>query len=161
MNDLRLRRFEVVDIPAYSALFQRVFRQEPWRETWSLEKISCDVKAAMARPGFVGVAADRHGRAAGFLTGYPLPSPLGRSWFYLDQLFVDSRLQGGGVGSALLEFGLESAAEYSCRRAVLLTKSGTHSERFYLKHGFARWGCFIRMRGKVLMQRPLRREVRA
>lgn len=156
-SPVTLRGLQAGDLPAFSALFQRVFAQSPWNERWDLDQIRRGLETVMRKPGFIGVAAERQTQAVGFMTGYALRLfPLTPAIFYLDQLFVDDRHQGTGAGRALLEAGLGLAAGHGYRSVLLLTKAGTASERFYRKHGFKRFFSFLRLGGKILLVRSLR-----
>jgi GNAT superfamily N-acetyltransferase len=153
---LTLRLFQTMDNPVYCALFQRIFGQPPWNETWTLDEISRELDRIMAKPGFIGIAAEYQSHLAGFFTGYRLRFPLLPSFFYLDQLFVDDRHRGMGAGRALLGQGLSLAADQHYRGMLLLTKPGSASEGFYRQNGFGRVLPFARLKGKLLLYRSLR-----
>ena len=70
---------------------------------------------------------------------YTVSTALGGRVVLLEDMVVDPKLRDKGVGSALLEYGIEIARQKDCLRISLLTDAdnvGAH--RFYEKHGFDR-----------------------
>ncbi len=70
---------------------------------------------------------------------YTVSTALGGRVVLLEDMVVDPRSRDKGVGSALLEFGIEYARQKDCFRISLLTDAdndGAH--RFYERHGFER-----------------------
>lgn len=136
------------DINQYCELFQRVFARPPWNETWAPEDIRRPLNKIMMKKGFAGVAARLGNDSAGYLTGYKI-------WampdiFYIDQLFVDERLHGSGIGRALLSDIIIKLKKGGYRAAVLLTKPDSPADKFYLRAGFRHILSAIRLRGKVI-----------
>jgi aminoglycoside 6'-N-acetyltransferase I len=154
---LTLRAMQERDTQTYCALFQRVFAQAPWNETWTLDKIHIVVKKIMSKKGFIGIVAECESQPVGYLTGYrlriiPIIPPL----YYLDQLFVDDRYRGNGIGKSLLS---EMVCLVNVRKGfgiVLLTKICSPAEQIYLDNGFKRFASIIRFNGKVLLCKILR-----
>ena len=140
-----LRTLQSADLPAYAALFQRVFAQPPWQELWTLEAILCDIARTMNRTGFVGLVAEEGSRGVGYAVGYSVPV---LRWFYLEQLFVDDRCRGAGIGRHLLA----EVVARSPRPVVLLTKPDSPADRFYRANEFVRTLRPLRLRVKVLMR---------
>lgn len=56
----------------------------------------------------------------------------------IDELVVDERRRGDGIGSALLEAALKHAGDLGCRRMELNTSRArdSYGRRFYSSHGF-------------------------
>lgn len=153
---LALRALQSGDIPAYGALLQRIFAQPPWNEAWTLNEISRGLISVMAKPGFVGIAAEYQNQPIGFLTGYRLGfPPITPACFFLDQLFVDEGHRRTGTGKALLLRALGLAATCKYWGMLLLTKTNTPAEQFYRENGFGRFLSFIRIKGKHLLYRSL------
>ena len=70
---------------------------------------------------------------------YTVSTALGGRVILLEDMVVDPNSQNKGVGSALLEFGIEIAKQKGCLRITLLTDADNESaHRFYEKHGFDR-----------------------
>ncbi len=105
--------------------------ERPWREPLGL-----GVRAGLlAAPLVFGLAAVRRLAAMDAVVKQlhrahaPLPHD------YLLQLAVDPARQGGGLGGALLDEGLERAAAAS--RAVWLETTNPRNVAFYARHGLA------------------------
>ena len=143
---MNLRALQTADLPAYAALFQCVFAQPPWLETWTREAIGRDVARAMKRAGFVGLVAEEGTLSVGYAVGYSVPV-LG--CFYLEQLFVDDRCRGAGIGRQLMA----AMAGRSPVPIVLLTKPNSPADGFYRANGFVRALPPLRFRGKILMRK--------
>lgn len=101
--------------------------------------IAIEVFLATARGGdtYEGLAAERDGRLAGWISWGPTPCTLGT--FDLYWIVVAPDCQGQGVGMALLE-AMERTVAGRARLIVVETSSrsdyqGTRS--FYIKHGYA------------------------
>jgi aminoglycoside 6'-N-acetyltransferase I len=145
------------DMQTYCALFQRIFAQPPWNETWTTDKIHVEVKKIMSKKGFTGIVAEYESQPVGYLTGYRLQIfPFIPSLCYLDQLFVDNRYRGIGIGKSLLYQMVSQVNTHGDCGIVLLTKASSPAEQFYLKHGFKRFFTIIRFNGKVLLYKALR-----
>jgi len=144
------------DIQAYCALFQRIFAQPPWNEAWTTGKIRVAVKKIMSKKGFIGITAEYESQPVGYVTGYRLRiSPIIPSLCYLDQLFVDDRYRGIGIGTSLLS---QMVCRVNTRRdfgIVLLTKANSTAEQFYLQNGFKRCASILRFKGNVLLYKLL------
>jgi len=157
VESLAIRTMHGEDRRTYCALFQRIFAQPPWNETWTLNRIDVEVKKIMSKEGFVGIVAEYESQPVGYLTGYRLPiPPIIPPLYYLDQLFVDDRYHDLGIGKSLLA---KMVCLGNTRRdygIVLLTKAHSPAERFYLGNGFKRFPSIIRFNTKVLLYKMLR-----
>jgi GNAT superfamily N-acetyltransferase len=140
-----LRSMNETDIDNYCVLYKRIFIQPPWNEEWAIDKIKSIVLKNMNRKGFIGLVAEQESQGlAGYSNGYRLPA---LRLFYLDQLFIDDRCRGIGIGRKLL---LEMV-HLNNSGIVLLTKANSPAERFYVCNGFKRFIPLIRIRGKILL----------
>jgi len=70
----------------------------------------------------------------GFLTFRP--GPLFRHWATVKRLQVDPRLQGRGIGGALLDEVARVGRELGLEQLHLTVRGGTGREEFYERHGF-------------------------
>jgi aminoglycoside 6'-N-acetyltransferase I len=146
---IEFRIMDESDIGAYCALFQRVFASSPWNEKWSLERIDRDIRKLMRKKGFIGVVATAGHNSIGFVTG----SRIGifPKIFYLAQLFVDSTIQGKGIGNSLVRETMTIAKEHGVSKMILLTKPDSKAEEFYHRIGFSPWFSTFRVNGKCVL----------
>ena len=69
---------------------------------------------------------------------FTVSTALGGRVAILEDMVVDPRYRGAGIGSRLLRAAIEQAAACECRRVTLLTDSTNETaQRFYRRHGFA------------------------
>lgn len=140
------------DKDQYCELFKRVFAEPPWNETWEITGISADLERKMRKKGFIGLAAEYGSAPAGFMTGYKLPFLRA---FYLEQLFVDGRYRGAGIGRMLLSSMLSLAEKRGEHSVLLLTKKNSPAEKLYLASGFRRFLPFVSLGGKTMYRKLL------
>lgn len=83
------------------------------------------------------VATDGNGEAVGMLTLAVFTIPTGvRAW--IEDVVVDERVRGGGVGRSLVQHGLETAFAAGARTVDLTSRpSREAANRLYQRMGFA------------------------
>ena len=70
---------------------------------------------------------------------YTVSTALGGRVALLEDMVVATDSRDQGIGSALLEFGIELARKKDCLRISLLTDADNEgAHRFYQRHGFSR-----------------------
>ena len=70
---------------------------------------------------------------------FTVSTALGGRVALLEDMVVTPDMRGTGVGSKLLQYSVESAAEMGCLRITLLTDADNEgAHRFYQRHGFDR-----------------------
>ena len=73
--------------------------------------------------------------AIGYTPDYRLS--VGGKMIYIDDLVVDEKLRGQGIGDSLLKQVIETAKEQGCKAVVLDSgKQRTATHKFYLDRGF-------------------------
>jgi len=156
ITSLKIRTMLEKDIQSYCALYQRIFAQSPWNEIWTLDKIQVALKKVMSKKGFIGITAEYESQPVGYLTGYRLRNfPIIYTFYYLDQLFVDDRHRGVGIGKGLLSKMVCQVNTHKGYGIVLLTKTNSAAEQFYRENGFKRLFPVIRFKEKVLLYKLL------
>lgn len=136
---------------SYIHLFQKIFCQAPWFESWAEYDVKRNLRKVMSRQSFLGFTALLNNTPVGFLTGYCLFDRVKLTGpFYIDQLFVDDRYQNMGIGRALMDEFMKQLQERTCPIILLLTREDSPTEDFYMKYGFKKFHTVFRMRGKAL-----------
>jgi aminoglycoside 6'-N-acetyltransferase I len=148
-----IRAFVLDDVADYCALFQRVFGLPPWNEQWTVEAVRRDLERAMRRRGYCALVAEQGSAKVGYISGHRPPGFAFLPVLYIDQLFVDDRVQGAGIGTLLLSALASKAADGGCSVLALLTRNNSTAASFYRRHGFRRVLWPVRIRGKVLLCR--------
>lgn len=83
------------------------------------------------------VVAFREEEPVGFLFLVGRPGDLFRHWATIKRLQVHPRLQGGGIGGALLDATHDiSRTQLGLEKLMLTVRGGTGTERFYADHGY-------------------------
>lgn len=128
------------DISGLCALLDTLFSQEaefaPNRD--------CQIKGLteiIENPGVGSIIVAREGdQVIGMVNLlYTVSTALGGRVVLLEDMVVDPMARDKGVGSALLEFGIELARQNGCLRISLLTDADNEgAHRFYERHGFDR-----------------------
>jgi GNAT superfamily N-acetyltransferase len=155
---LSIRAMANRDIRHFSLLFQRIFSQPPWNETWSIAFIHDLAWKIMRRPGYIGTVAEYESRPVGYAIGYELPRvPFIPGFFYLDHLFVDEEYRGIGVGGGLLAKMALLAGIRRMGTMLLMTKKNSPAEALYLDEGFKRLLPFIKIQKKIVLYKKLYR----
>ncbi len=133
---MELKILTLKDREMIAALFRDVFTREPWRDDWS------DTQQLRA------YIADLTGRDNSLSLGYmdgdrPAALALGqiRHWhagtqYVIDELCVDHRLQGQGIGTRFLNAAEEYLRSQGIRGIFLQTDRGVPAFSFYTHRGF-------------------------
>lgn len=131
-----VRLMDKSDLEPCSELMLKVFSGEPWYDQWdSVLHVQQYLAEFMDNPVFLGFVIEQEGKILGASFGHT------KSWYsgkeyYIQEYFIDTDLQGSGLGSALMN-GMEaylSSVHVHCM--VLLTEKDLPAEDFYRKHGF-------------------------
>jgi GNAT superfamily N-acetyltransferase len=156
-GQLTIREMDISDIDSYCALFQGVFSNPPWNEKWDLRRINAGIRKTLRKKGFSGFVAfapiepKNISIPIGYITGFKLPFV--KSFFFIDQLFVDGRSQGHGIGTGLFSAMTSSIKTAGVPHMVLLTKPKTPAENFYIRKGFRRIFSKFQLNGKGVFYR--------
>lgn len=157
LSEVIIRKMVSADKIQYCELFKNVFSQQPWNEQWTIQKIDSIVTRQMQKRGFFGLTAVLQSGIIGFLTGYQFS--MIPSLFCLDQLFVHADYQGRRIGDRLLVEAEYHLKNICVSHIILLTKPGTVAERFYIRNEFMPFLPFIRIRGKSIFIKQIRKRI--
>ena len=123
------------DIEPISNLFLSVFSEPPWNEYWEYQWVYERLQWIYESKGFYGYFVELEGTIIGAILGCVVPF-CGQKGFEIKELFVDSKFQGKGIGTKLIE-RLESELNQSNHKfIILLTARESNAESFYLNKGY-------------------------
>lgn len=141
-----IRHARTSDIPQLCELLRQLWVDHP-RDSRALTKIL----KIMMRPGHqddVFVATLR-GSVVGMMTLSWKPSLFSAGWLVqIEQIVVTDALRDHGIGTTLLQFGVQRARALKAKRMTL--NAGFHrlkAHAFYTRHGFQKFGYHF---GKML-----------
>lgn len=124
------------DLEPCSELMLKVFNGEPWFDQWdSVLHAQQYLKEFMDNPVFLGFVIEQEGSILGASFGHT------KSWYsgkeyHIQEYFIDTELQGSGLGSALMNGIKAYLISVNIHCMVLLTEKNLPAEGFYRKHGF-------------------------
>ena len=132
---MKIRPFEINDLPASADIFIEVFNSEPWNDRWTIQLATEYFQDVIATPGFHGFVFEKEAAIVGFVLGTR------KKWwsgdiYYLYEMCVNSTFQGIGIGSQIMAETKKSLINKGFSSIVLLTERTFPSARFYEKHGF-------------------------
>lgn len=129
------KSMEKSDFSACAKELVLAFAEAPWNEQWTYEQAYTRIDEIMSAPvsrGFVTYYGDE---AAAALCGR-IMTYLDHKEFWIDDLSVNPRFQGQGIGKRILVFAREQLKKEDIHHMVLLTKKGFPCVGFYEKNGF-------------------------
>ncbi len=142
MNDditteaIRITEFSTTMIDECTDLFLNVFAGEPWNDHWaSRQEAKQYLESHYAFNSFLGYVAVYEGRIAGAAFGFIKPWQRGFE-YYINEFFVDTAVQGKGVGTLLLKQIAADIKGKAMNAIVLTTQRAFPAYGFYLKNGF-------------------------
>ena len=128
------------DVPALCSLLQSLFSQEI--EFKPDQKLQIRGLTSIINDPNIGciVIARENNQVVGMVNLlFTVSTALGGRVALLEDMVVTPDMRGTGVGSKLLQYSVESAAEMGCLRITLLTDADNEgAHRFYQRHGFDR-----------------------
>ena len=133
---MELRKLTVADREIITELFRDVFTNEPWNDDWSDE----DQLYAY----ITDLTGQSYSLTFGFFDGDQLVAlSMGyiKHWYsgteyIINELCVDRKRQGQGIGSSFLKAIEEYLSENGISQIFLLTDRNVPAYQFYLKNGF-------------------------
>lgn len=132
---MKLRKALLSDIDACAALFQSVFNNAPWHESWDNASASLRLSEIWQTPGFMGIVAYENEQLIGFILGY-LESWNREKHYYLKEMCVATTYQKKGIGTLLIQTLRQNLNVNKVARIYLLTARESAAEQFYQKNGF-------------------------
>lgn len=134
---MRMAEFAPPMIDECTALFLKVFAGEPWNDQWeSPQDAKKYLESHYAFNSFLGYVAVYDGRIVGASFGFIKPWQRGLE-YYINEFFVDTAVQGKGVGTLLLKQIAADIKGKDIKAIVLTTQRAFPAYGFYLKNGFA------------------------
>jgi aminoglycoside 6'-N-acetyltransferase I len=135
-SNANVRLMDKSDLEPCSELMLKVFSGEPWFDQWdSVLHAQQYLAEFMDNPVFLGFVIEQEGKILGASFGHT------KSWYsgkeyYIQEYFIDTDLQGSGLGSALMNGMKAYLSSVHVHCMVLLTEKDLPAEDFYRKHGF-------------------------
>lgn len=128
---VKVRDFKKEDANAVAKLIPQLTQN-----ILNLENLEARMEKIVTNPQTCGIVAEVDGEIVGFteLAWYVIPSKGLIAW--IEEVVVDERARGRGVGRALTERLLEIAKERGCRQ-VKLTASNFVAQKLYESLGFS------------------------
>lgn len=153
MKGLRLGEMDAELIGKCAALYCQVWQEPPWNEIWEKEKAEADLQAQMQKPSAQGFLALKSSNVVGFTWGYAISQrdlqdishssnldylfQRSKYLYYIDELGVDIRFRGCGIGRMLsrILLGAALASEFS----TVILRTDVHASparKLYNQLGF-------------------------
>ncbi|WP_413526935.1 GNAT family N-acetyltransferase [Marinilactibacillus psychrotolerans] len=131
---MEISQIEAGNYDLYVNLFLKVFNHSPWNDEWESEKASLYLKDIFNTPGFIGME--------GIIDDCVVAAIIGnrKHWwsgdeFFVQEMFIDPKYQGKGIGSSLFEQLTGLLKEKNISTLSLLTDKGIDAEFFYKTKG--------------------------
>lgn len=134
MNNVELKDLTPEDLNTMSELFVTTFSREPWNEDWDNSLAFERLELFMNHPAKVAVGGYFKGELIGFLLGSVQPYQRER-YFYLEEMCVDAKFQGKGLGTRLWGSLEEKLKQKGVSSLSFLTLEESAAENFYKKQG--------------------------
>ena len=130
-----IRHYQSNDLRGCATVFCDAFAAEPWKEQWSIQLAETRIDELTGSSLSVGFVYEENGEILGFAAGRIVSYLYGRE-YVIDELCISPKVQGRGIGSALLRHIMDEMKARGIVAVVLQTTKGYPSEQFYLKNGF-------------------------
>jgi len=122
-------------VERYGEIYARAFSGEPWHDAWTVEDATVHVRELLENRLSYGLEYVADGVVAGFILGTSMLFHYGRT-FEINDLAVDPKFQGRGIGTLLLERCLEDLKARGIRAVHLITEGEGFLPAFYRQYGF-------------------------
>ena len=133
---VRITEFSTTMIDECTDLFLKVFALEPWNDRWaSRQDAKKYLESHYAFNSFLGYVAVYDGRIVGASFGFIKPWQRGLE-YYINEFFVDTAVQGKGVGTLLLKQIAADIKGKNMNAIILTTQKAFPAYGFYVKNGF-------------------------
>jgi ribosomal protein S18 acetylase RimI-like enzyme len=131
---MRIERLKKDDIPPLAELFRQF-----WGEKSSTEKMTSIFSRIKTNPAYTLLAAKQKDRLVGFAMGIICEELYGNCnpFMVIEDVIVDKRQRGNGVGSALMRELEKDAMAHDCCQIIFITEANrTDALRFYRSLGY-------------------------
>ena len=160
-GEILIRSFEEADRTAFVSLYQQVFAEPPWNETWTREAVDKEISEYFGQRSLHFVLAflapnngqDSNNRHTGELVGFSVAYELNLEHFSFlsgvfesgeaingDELGVRSDLRGKGIATALIIARMEDMSEAGYSYLVGRTHVESKMVPLYIKLEFKNTG---------------------
>lgn len=124
------------DILTCAFLYKNLFTAAPWNESWDETSAKLHLEEIFNTPGFLGLGYfDNNNDLQGFIIGI-CESWLAHKQFYVNEMCVDNKHQGKGIGTLLMQRLKEELKSRNISKMYLLTLRDSNAQHFYQKHSF-------------------------
>ena len=135
MKELIIRPCAIEHVKRYGEIYAAAFSGEPWFDNWKSENAEIHVREILESEQSYGLEYIRNGEICGFILGSSMLFSYGRT-FEINDLAVDPKYQGEGIGTALLERFLSDLKEQGYAGIHMITATDGYLPEFYEKYGF-------------------------
>jgi ribosomal protein S18 acetylase RimI-like enzyme len=116
-------------------MYQDVFSKEPWQENNNKKEVEDYFVNFYHNNKFVGYVLKDNEKIVAVSIGFLKPWIKGEE-YYIDQFYVDYRLQGKGIGTLFLDEIKRDLIERGIHAIILTTEKEYPAFDFYRKNGF-------------------------
>jgi len=122
-----VRPYDCKDLNSVISIYQAVFAEPPWNESWTREEVIEDLRSALRQPQTTRLVAESEKQVLGFTWGYQLPSemfgllPNLTKFSYMDEMAVRKGIRKRGIGTLLGEAYIENVKNQGLPGVVLRT----------------------------------------
>lgn len=132
---VNIREFTDGDLDGCVSLFLAVYALPPWNECWPIQNARAHLEELIHAPGFQGFVASNDQSIVGGLLGHTQHWSGGIE-YVIDEIWVDPRVQGKGIGTQLLKHAEREATLLEAQDILLWTHAEAPATHFYLRNGF-------------------------
>ncbi len=137
MTDITCHPFDSNMIADCVALYQKVYAQPPWNESWhSTQAIFEFFHNHLINNFFMGYVAKRGTTIVGVSIGFSKPW-IGGMEYYIDESFIDTDHHHQGVGSKLMAHIKAECRLRQHSALILNTQQDFPAQVFYERNGFS------------------------
>lgn len=132
MNEVTVRNVGPGDLPRCATVYVEAFAAPPYNEEWSLEDAEAMLEVYLRRDPTLCFCAEMDRE----VVGIAFCSEVSVYRATIEELAVLPRMQGMGVGKALLDRCLEELRSRGHRDVTLVADANAPAYDFYRRHGF-------------------------
>lgn len=131
----QIKSLSYQDLFPCAHLYKDLFSVAPWNESWDESAAKNHLEEVFKTPGFMGLGYFDNNELQGFIIGV-CESWLANKQYYINEMCVDSKQQGKGIGTLLMHRLKEELKSKNISKMYLLTLRDSDAQRFYQKHLF-------------------------